>query len=176
MDIEVYESTTAELDAELLVVYAAIYADAPYNETPEDVAEFAAVWPRIRSEPGFRLVVARVDGVLVGMAEGYVLRPDCGWWPEGVAAEVAREWITDGVGRSFGVDELGIVPAWRGRGVGRRLHAALLAGRRESRAVLWARVDAPVAQAVYAGWGYRAVARVDKSNGRSYDVLCLDRG
>lgn len=176
MDIEVYESPATELSAELLALYAAVYADAPYYETPAEVAEFAAVWPRIRSESGFRLVVARVDGALVGMAEGYVLRPDCGWWPEGAAAEVAREWITGGVGRSFGIDEFGIVPGWRGRGVGSRLHAALLAGRRESRVVLWARVDAPVARAVYAGWGYRPAARVDQPNGRSFDVLCLDRG
>ena len=179
VDIEVTAAT--ELTDEFLDLYGAVYAEPPYDDGPDEVAEFAAAWPRIAGEPGFRLVLARDEGALVGFTVGYVLRPDCGWWPREHLSDFApgdvEEWIgADGVGRSVGVDELGVRSGWRRRGLARALHDALVVGRRESRVVLWARVDAPVARAVYARWGYRDAARVSLPDGRSYVVMCLDRG
>jgi predicted GNAT family acetyltransferase len=77
-------------------------------------------------------------------------------------------------GASFGIAEFGVLAGWRRLGVARRLHDALLAGRGAGRAVLWVRVDAPVARAVYDSWGYRTVGAVDRSPG--YHVMCLDLG
>jgi ribosomal protein S18 acetylase RimI-like enzyme len=75
-------------------------------------------------------------------------------------------------GLGFGIAEFGVLAGWRGLGIARRLHDALLAGRREESAVLWVRADAPVARAVYDSWGYRVVSTIERSP--RYHVMCLD--
>ncbi|HEX4725461.1 MAG TPA: GNAT family N-acetyltransferase [Pseudonocardiaceae bacterium] len=160
-DIEVHESVADAPDDELLALYGNVYAGPPYFDGPSDVAEFAAAWPSWRAERGFRLVLARSEGLLVGFAVGWAL-PSGGWGgAEGVSG--------------YGLAEFGVRAGWRGRGVANQLHAALLAGRPERRVVLWVRADAPAARAVYARWGYREVGCVDRA-GTSYLVLCLVRG
>lgn len=159
-DIEVHEAVGDAPGDELLALYGEVYAGPPYFDGPSDVADFAAAWPSWRVEPGFRLVLARSAGELVGFAVGWALPPG-GWGgAEGVSG--------------YGLAEFGVREAWRGRGIAGRLHTALLAGRPESRVVLWVRADAPAARAVYARWGYRQVGGVDR-DGTSYLVLCLER-
>ena len=65
-------------------------------------------------------------------------------------------------------------PAWRRRELARRLHEALLAGRSESRVVLWVRADAPPARATYARWGYQLIGPVPDRP--PYQVMRLNRG
>ncbi len=158
-DIEVHEQVPATPSDELLALYGDVYAGPPYFDGPADVAEFAAEWPVWRAEPGFRLVLARAAGELVGFGVGWSL-PEGGW---GSAERVS----------GFGVAELGVRGGWRGRGIASRVHAALVAG--QARVLLWVRADASTARAVYARWGYRRVGEVDR-DGLSYLVLCLDRG
>ena len=159
-DIEVHESVADAPGDELLALYGDVYAGPPYFDGPSDVAEFAAAWAQWRAEPGFRLVLARSEGLLVGFAGGWSL-PAGGWGgAEGISG--------------YGVAEFGVRDGWRGRGIASQLHTALLAGRPESRVVLWVRVDAPAARAVYARWGYREVGSADRG-GTSYLVLCLER-
>ncbi len=61
-------------------VYAEVYAEAPYCEGPDDVAEFAVGWPRRVGAPGFRAVIATVDDRPVGMTFGHPLAAETGWW------------------------------------------------------------------------------------------------
>jgi GNAT superfamily N-acetyltransferase len=160
--IEIHDRLATAPSDELLTLYGDVYGGAPYWDGPSDVAEFAAEWDRLRTEPGIRLVLARAETGAVGFGLGHVVQPDSGWW--GGAAN-------DGA-LSFGIAEFGVSAGWRGLGIARRLHDALLVGRREGSAVLWVRADAPVAKAAYDSWGYRVVGAVDRPP--RYHVMCLD--
>jgi ribosomal protein S18 acetylase RimI-like enzyme len=169
--IETCDGLAAALTGEVRAVYAAVYAEPPYRDGPADVAEFAAEWPGLVAQPGFRLVLARAGtGEVVGLALGHQVPPASGWW----AGHDPAPAVGDTAGGSFGIAELGVHPAWRRRGLASRLHEALLADRREPRVVLWVRADAPAAAATYARWGYRLLGSVPDRP--PYQVMCLDRG
>ena len=176
--IVVYDGVAATLSEELLASYLEVYAEAPYWETAKEVAEFAAEWPELLAEPGFRLALARTDaGELVGFALGHLLGANSAWWADMrpmPAAETTGRIRVEDLTRSFGVAELGVHRAWRRRGIARRLHDALLAGRSELPVVLWARTDAPGAQATYDRWGYQRLGTVQRGEDLSYYVLCRD--
>lgn len=165
--VTVHDGAAAKLSDELVELYGEVYAEAPYWDGPADVAEFAAEWPRLNGEPGFRLAIARTDSDgLVGFVLGHLVDRDSGWW---AGADIATE-------HAFGIAEFGVHRAWRRSGIARRLHDALLEGQTAPRVVLWVRTDAPVAQAAYARWGYRQAGTIQRPPGRSYRVLFLDRG
>jgi GNAT superfamily N-acetyltransferase len=164
---ETYDGLAARLTGEVSAAYAAVYAEAPYRDGPAEVAEFAAEWPGLVTQPGFRLVLARAgSGEVVGFALGHQVEPASGWWTGLAPASAAAD-------ASFGVAELGVRSDWRRRGLASRLHEALLADRREPRVVLWVRADAPAAVATYARWGYRLLGWV--ADRPPYQVMCLDR-
>lgn len=161
VQIEVHDGTVS-LSEELLALYVAVFAEAPYHDTQADTDEFVAEWPELTAELGFRLVLARAEtGELAGFTIGHVLEPGTSWWSG------LRE-------RGYGVAELGVHRDWRRHGIARKLHDALLDGRPERQVVLWARPAAEVARAVYASWGYRQVDLIEGPK-RTNLVLCLDR-
>ena len=162
--IETYDASTAHLTRELRDLYGAVYAEAPYHDGPDDIAEFVAEWPDLLARPGFGLALARVnDEHLAGFVLGHAVEPGSGWWPADRADQ--RD--------SFGIAELGVHPHWRRHGIARLVHDALLAGRAERQVVLWVRGDAPAATAAYRRWGYRLVG--DAPGRPPYLVLCLNR-
>jgi len=175
--VETYDGPTATLTDDLRALYAAVYAEPPYRDGPAEVAEFVAEWRELLNQPGFRLVVARTAGQLVGFALGHVVESASGWWagirPGPPGGDTADPVDSDS-GHSFGIAELGVHPGWRRRRLASRLHEALLAGRSEPRVVLWVRADAPAARATYARWGYRLIGSVPDRP--PYQVMCLDRG
>lgn len=139
-------------------IYAEAYAEPPYNEGPEDVAEFADAWPWYIERPGFRLVVAELDGAPVGFTFGFQLTPETGWWDgflDPVDVETAREWD----GRTFAIIELAVAGQHRHRGIAHHLHEALLSDRPERRVTLTVRPEAEAVTAMYRHWGYEAVGR-----------------
>lgn len=156
------------------VLLGAAFAEAPYNRAPGEVEAMLARFDRHARKPGFRLVLALADRRPVALAYGYTLPANTGWWHgtlEPVPDEVARE---DG-SRSLAVFELAVDPDRRREHLGTAVHAALLAARREQRAVLNVRQDARPAQAAYAAWGYRRAASVIPWDGAPiYDVMVLD--
>lgn len=175
--VEIYDGPAGALTDDLRALYTIVYAEPPYRDGPAGVAEFVAEWPELRNQPGFRLVVARTAGQLVGFGLGYVVDRASGWWagirldlPSGDRADPVGSCVGD----SFGIAELGVHPAWRRRGLASRLHEALLAGRGEPRVVLWVRADASAARATYARWGYRLLRPVPDRP--PYQLMCLDRG
>jgi ribosomal protein S18 acetylase RimI-like enzyme len=162
--VETYDASTATLTAELRDLYGAVYAEAPYHDGPDDIAEFAAEWPALLARPGFGLALARVqDQSLAGFALGHAVEPGTGWWPAG-RPESAKD--------SFGIAELGVHPGYRRHGIAKLVHDALLAGRPERCAVLWVRGDAPAAVAAYHRWGYRLVGAV--ADRPPYQVMSRD--
>ena len=91
--ITVYRQGTAltEIDA-IAPIYASAYAEAPYHEGPDDIAEFRTGWPRRVAQPSIRLVIARLRGEPVGFSFGHQLTTDTRWW-NGMLDDVEGEVI-----------------------------------------------------------------------------------
>ncbi|MFI6157752.1 GNAT family N-acetyltransferase [Kitasatospora sp. NPDC051170] len=165
---------TAVLERQLRAVFAEAFAEPPYEAGPRDVER---AFRRFRSQVrrrGFRAAVAFDDGTAVGMAYSYPLSATTGWWDtltEPVPEEMRRE---DGA-RTFGLFELAVRPAWRGRGVATALHRALVEGLDNRRVMLNSRPEASAAQAAYRAWGYRRVgAAVPWEGAAVHEVLVLE--
>lgn len=175
---ERYEGLEAagRLDA-FLAVYEEVYADPPYCEGPRDVAEFIDHYQQqIRTRPGFRLVLARHGGEVVGFTYGYRLPADTGWW--GNLLEPLPEDFTHETGeRTFAVIELAVRAPWRRRGIAAGLHGRLLDGLAVERVTLTMRPEpeAAPAQSAYASWGYRQVGKSHPwEEAPVYDAMILE--
>ncbi|WP_078970443.1 GNAT family N-acetyltransferase [Streptomyces natalensis] len=167
--------SAAQSEPAFRLVYAEVFAEEPYEETPESVE---ATFRRFRSQvrkATFRGAMARTGGgEPVGIAYGYPLSPRTGWWDRLIApvpADISRE---DGQ-RTFGLMEFAVRAPWRRLGVGRRLHEALLTGGNEERVLLNALPDAEAAQAAYRSWGYRKVGEAHPwEDADLHDVMVLN--
>ncbi|MBH1932871.1 GNAT family N-acetyltransferase [Streptomyces sp. AV19] len=146
-------ATAARTEDAFRLVHAEAFAEPPYGESEEEVA---LTFRRFREEarrPGFRAALARVaaSGEPAGMALGRPLGADIIWYgllPEGVIP----------LPRTLALLELAVRAPWRGRGVARRLHDALLAGTGAEHVVLTVHCEAEPARAAYRSWGYRELA------------------
>lgn len=117
------------LDSDVLEVWTSVFGAV------EDADEWrASVWDRHRSRAGFRLVTAREGDELRGFAWGYTGERGQ-YWPDFISREVGSR-VDGWIGGHFEFVELAVVPTARGRGIGRRLHDALLAGQPHERALL----------------------------------------
>jgi GNAT superfamily N-acetyltransferase len=167
--------TAAEAENAFRLVYTEAFAEPPYNEGPDDVA---AAFRRFRSltrKATFRAALARAeDGEPIGMAYGYLLGPDTGWWDqltEPVPADMRRE---DGH-RTFGLMELAVRGPWRRKGVARRLHDSLCNGMEAERVLLNVDPASKAASTVYRVWGYRKIGESRPWRGAHlHDVMLLD--
>ncbi|NGO70168.1 GNAT family N-acetyltransferase [Streptomyces boncukensis] len=165
----------AEAEDAFALVYAEVFAEPPYRESADDVAD---TFRRFRSQTRkrtFRGTLARTaNGEPIGMAFGYPLSSRTGWWDRvqpPVPADMRRE---DGH-RTFGLMEMAVRVPWRRQGVARRLHEALLAGGEEERALLNVHPESQAAQEAYREWGYRKVGEAHPWAGAAlHDVMLLD--
>ncbi|MFE4264222.1 GNAT family N-acetyltransferase [Streptomyces sp. NPDC056883] len=165
------------------LVYAEAFAEAPHHETEEELAAARLRFPAQTRRTAFRAALARTpDGEPAGMAYGWMLQHDAVWWDEltePVPDAVRRE---DGR-RTFGLIELAVRGPWRGQGVARRLHTALLEGITPERVLLKVHQEAGAALSAYRAWGYRKIgeARPPSAEGADggadpylRDVMLLD--
>jgi GNAT superfamily N-acetyltransferase len=143
-----------EVRAEIVDVYREAFGASPYFEGEAEVARFAQqALPRHVAHAGFRCVVARDEGSVVGFAYGYTSAAGQ-WWHDWVVAQldppVAMEWTTD----AFVLVELAVRPAAQGHGTGGRLHDAVLAGLPHRTALLSTRDEDTPARRLYRrrGW------------------------
>jgi len=118
---------------ELADIYCAAFGVMAPNEQRRFSQEML---PRHAGRTGFRLIVAtRNGGALVGFVYGYRGAPGQ-WWHDTIrrvmSERVAAEWMAD----AFEFTELAVHPNWQGRGIGSRLHDAILADLSEARALL----------------------------------------
>ncbi|MFI7642122.1 GNAT family N-acetyltransferase [Nonomuraea sp. NPDC049400] len=169
-------SAAAQAEDAFRLIYAEAFAEPPYNETEDDVAAAFRRFPSQARKHAFRAALARTeDGEPVGMAYGYPLAPDTGWWDE-LTEPVPDDMRREDGHRTFGLMELAVRGPWRGQGIARRLHETLLDGIEAERVLLNVHPDSKAASAAYRAWGYRKIgeARPWGTGADLHDVMLLD--
>ena len=154
---EVSGAEVLRLLPELVDVYRAAFTAAPYNEDETSVARFRDEQLAAHANrEGFRCVVAREEGRIVGFAYGYTGRRGQ-WWSDHVAERVPQELAERWLDGHFEFVELAVHPDQQGQGIGGALHDALLAGLPHDRALLstWTR-DYP-ARLLYLNRGWQVL-------------------
>ncbi|MER5933938.1 GNAT family N-acetyltransferase [Streptomyces sp. NPDC002054] len=118
---------------------------------------------RHAAEPGWSVVIAYAapDGEPVGYAYANTVTPGDRWWKRMNSPVPGRFTARD----AAAVKEIGVVPAWRGIGVSRQMHDALLAGRGEPHATLMVNPAAGGGKVMrlYEGWGYEEIGVIQPS-------------
>ncbi|MEK0098475.1 GNAT family N-acetyltransferase [Streptomyces sp. A475] len=158
------------------LIYAEAFAEPPYDETEEDVAAAFRRFPVQARNRTFRAALACCeDGEPVGMAYGFSLARDTGWWDE-LTEPVPEDMRREDGHRTFGLMELAVRRPWRGQGIARRLHELLLDGTGAERVLLNVHPGSKEASAAYEAWGYRKIGetRLWGESADLHDVMLLD--
>jgi ribosomal protein S18 acetylase RimI-like enzyme len=141
---------------DLIAVLDSYAADPMGAGAPLPASTKAELVPALRSFPGASVLLARVG-------------------PEPVGAAVCLTGFSTFRARALtNVHDLAVVPNWRGRGIGRRLLAAvedLARGRGHCKITLGVREDNPAAMALYRRGGFGA----GQSAGQSVQYLFLEK-
>lgn len=158
MDIHAVEAEAVpSLVAGLDRVYRAAFAAPPWNDDEPTLARFPARALRDAGREGFRLRVARGGGRIEGFAYGHVNRLDAQPELEPVVQRVAGRLSPAFFEGSWSFVELAVHPAAQRRGLGGRLHDALLDEVDEPRRWLLTSPRATAALALYEQRGWRRV-------------------
>ncbi|MEU8779925.1 GNAT family N-acetyltransferase [Streptomyces sp. NPDC048606] len=125
-------------------------------------------------ETGFGVAIAHVrsTGSAVGYAYGNGIGPGDRWWRRMTSTPPPRYATRDAVA----IKEIGVIPDFRGTGVSRRMHDALLETRPEPHVTLMvnpAAGDGKV-QKLYEGWGYAELGIVQPSPESPW-LVCMGR-
>jgi len=133
-------------------VYDAVFADHPSYASWRD-----NVWDRHRTRAGFRLARAYADDELVGFAYGYTGEHGQ-WWTDNAGAALPSDVADAWLGGHFELVSLGVLSTARGRGAGRALVRALVAGLDHDRLLLMTTADATdPARRLYAAEGWEVI-------------------
>jgi GNAT superfamily N-acetyltransferase len=162
----------------LIDVLADIWADAHHELVDNPGAQTLGLSvPALRRQitghlkhPGFTLVVAYASGSAVGF--GYAFPCDATYWfgPD-LLDQVPEGALTE---RLMGLCELAVRPPWQSRGIGRRLHDALLQAIAPTWSSLLALPSNTRGQDLYARLGYQyAGAYRNTPDGPAFDLLLL---
>lgn len=166
-------------------LYAAVFSLPPYNFGPEAMAHQRAHFTKVAARPGFRLVLARTThpreegehGDYVAFGYGYLLPADTTWWRD-IVEPLEADFRAETGSRTFAFYDFGVLPAFRGKGIGRLVHDELLGASGAERATLVARPQATETQALYRRWGWQQVGHevmAPPARGPKLYVLVLDR-
>jgi ribosomal protein S18 acetylase RimI-like enzyme len=134
--------------------------DAVFGDADDEESWRVDLFERHAAREDYRLAVADLDGRVVGFSWGHVGRRGQYWSDlalEALPGEVSAEWV----GGHLELVELAVLPSYRHRGLGRRLHDLVLDGFRGR--CLLSTVDDPddpaVRLYVSAGWQRLGVLR-----------------
>ena len=148
----------------LVALFGVAYAEPPYNETDDSVAEYATRLAGEVSKMGFDIEMAERNGDLIGATYGYQFAANK-WWSH---ADSPPLGMADKP--KFAVIEFIVQPSMRGLGIGRTLLTNLLSRRTEPFATLCS-VPAAKARQMYEKWGWREVAKNRMPDRPTMDVL-----
>ncbi|GAA3453731.1 GNAT family N-acetyltransferase [Dactylosporangium matsuzakiense] len=157
LDLSTYDGPATRGDIErFAVLYRAVFTAPPWNEDEDRVDEFRARLADDTRRPGFRALVARLDGDWAGFTTAWPTQPP---FPTGRAYGAVRDQLgpvrTDELLLgALEIDEVAVVPAAQGRGVGGRLLAATLATAPDRRAWLLTWTTSPQAVGFYRRQGW----------------------
>jgi ribosomal protein S18 acetylase RimI-like enzyme len=177
--IESHGSDSARsLVAEVSGLYAAVFGLPPFNAGDDAIADQRDSFPKLTGRPGFRLVLARLAGTgrYVGFGYGFLLPVGSTWW-RGVVEPLNAAFTAETGKRTFAVIDYGVLPDFRGRGIGRLVHDELLGGSGAERGTLAVRPTATETQAIYRRWGWRRVGHEVMDPpvpSPEFDILVLD--
>ena len=167
-DVELERLTgeaTREIFAEIQVVYAAAFPGYDLGD------HRSRTWRQTES-PGFATITARIDGKLIGFIYGLPLGSSAAWW-QGLEPPQPEAFTVETGSRTCAVIDLAVLPAHRGRGLGRRLVDAFLESRSEERATLATNPAKTEIQQMYERWGWEKVGHVPGGKGATQPVFDL---
>lgn len=160
---------------ELLAVYQVVYGE----RLSDPFFYPTRFWERIEGtslREGMRLVTGRVQGQLVGFTLGSPLAANTGWWRH-FKGDVDPDMLTETGSRTFGINELQVLPEWRRRGFAKALSDALLADLPQERATLLVRTENTPAVTAYRTWGFRTIGHMQPfSDSPVYEAMVKDLG
>lgn len=148
---------------EVTQLFVAAFTAEPYNEDAIDLATIRQWGPEHLGHRGGRLVIATVDGRIVGFALAHGLDADPAWL--GILAQLADSSSTAAAAIARPADavvvhELAVAEDQRGRGIARGCLAAVLQDRSETQTVIGVYERATEAAAMYHRWGLSELGRV----------------
>lgn len=141
-------------------LYQAVFGLAPFDGSEAEFAGQRKYYPELIGRSGFRLVTARAGEEVVAFVYGFLLPAGSRWW-QGLADPVDENFAAETGARTFVVIDYGVLPAWRGKGIGRAVMDGLLAGSGAERASLSVQPKAVETLAIYRHWGWRKVSHKD---------------
>ncbi|WP_433162617.1 N-acetyltransferase family protein [Kribbella sp. CA-247076] len=142
---------------QLAAVYLSAFGAPGYDEEPARAERFGNEQLPLHSQrDGFKLVVARSGGRVVGFAYGYTGQRGQ-WWSDRLAETAPAEIVDEWVGGHFEFVELAVAVETQGRGVGSALHDALMADLPHERALLSTYVDDRPAPRLYRRKGWQVL-------------------
>jgi GNAT superfamily N-acetyltransferase len=156
-------------------VYAAAFAQAPYDEGPAEADAFVERTRRYaRDRDGPRLALVEAGGP-VGVGLAVLARPG-DWWRDRAAAAVApddaRRWIG---AECLEVVHVAVHPRAQGRGLGRLVHDLLIAGRPAATGILACDPAAGPARGLYTARGWRVLTDRFDAAGAGRTALLMAR-
>lgn len=127
-------------------------------DTTHDQAEafIQKALARHRTYPGFRGYLALDDGRVVGFVYGYHSTRG-GWWHSTIRSTLVANGHASWLDDAFEFVELAVDPDHQGRGIGGRLHDAILDGVTERTALLSTGVAPSNAHHLYASRGWQTL-------------------
>jgi ribosomal protein S18 acetylase RimI-like enzyme len=158
-------------------LYDAVFSAPPFFWRADESQLHRERLRGLLEDPSFGAAVAWADEELVGFGYGFTVPPDTKRWSglvEPLSVQVTSEWP----GRTFLLFDYAVASAYRGRGIGRRLHDALLGSRPEERATLTVQPTAIETKRIYEHWGWYQVGQVEggpTAAARRFDVYLRDR-
>ncbi|WP_433616899.1 GNAT family N-acetyltransferase [Dactylosporangium sp. CA-139114] len=146
-------------------LYRNVFTEPPWHEDETRVEEFRTRLTDDTHRPGFRAVVAHLDGCWIGFTTAWPTQPP---FPTNRAYGTVRDRLgPDRVDEllvgALEIDEVAVSPAAQGRGVGGRLLDATLATAPDCRAWLLTWTTSPQAIGFYTRQGWRAAQPVPDS-------------
>ncbi|MBD8534913.1 GNAT family N-acetyltransferase [Plantibacter sp. CFBP 13570] len=156
-------SAPDEVWGEVTQLFVAAFTAEPYNEDAIDLATIRQWGPEHLGHRGGRLVIATVDGRVVGFVLAHGLDADPAWL--GILAQLADSSSTASAALARPADavvvhELAVAEDQRGRGIARGCLAAVLQDRSETQTVIGVYERATEAAAMYHRWGLSELGRV----------------